>query len=73
MGGDEDGGGCIDSKLLIDTIKNKQQMTIDIESLIKQIDEDGSGQIEFDEFQTLLESRAEHPEIKDFKKWFSFK
>ena len=29
-------------------------MTIDIEKLIEQIDEDGSGEIEFDEFKQLL-------------------
>jgi len=31
-------------------------MTIDIEALIKEIDEDGSGEIEFGEFKTLLKS-----------------
>ena len=30
-------------------------MTIDIEALIEEIDEDGSGEIEFDEFQALLQ------------------
>ena len=29
-------------------------MTIDIEKLIEEIDEDGSGEIEFDEFKQLL-------------------
>jgi Ca2+-binding EF-hand superfamily protein len=29
-------------------------MTIDIEKLILEIDEDGSGEIEFDEFKALL-------------------
>ena len=29
-------------------------MTIDIEKLIQEIDEDGSGEIEFDEFKALL-------------------
>ena len=36
----------IDSDYLIDVIKNQFNMTIDIEGLIKQIDEDGSGEIE---------------------------
>ncbi len=31
-------------------------MTIDIEALIKEIDEDGSGKIEFDEFTALLKN-----------------
>ena len=72
MGGDEDGGGNIDADKLIDTIKNEMEMTIDIENLIKEIDEDGSGEIEFDEFQQLLESDADNPEIINFRKWFEF-
>jgi Ca2+-binding EF-hand superfamily protein len=31
-------------------------MTIDIEKLIQDIDEDGSGKIEYDEFKNLLSS-----------------
>jgi len=31
-------------------------MTIDIEKLILEIDEDGSGEIEFDEFELLMAS-----------------
>ena len=31
-------------------------MTIDIEKLIRDIDEDGSGEIEYDEFKQLLKS-----------------
>ena len=31
-------------------------MTIDIEKLIEEIDEDGSGEIEFDEFKALLQT-----------------
>lgn len=30
-------------------------MTIDIEALIQEVDEDGSGEIEFDEFKELLQ------------------
>jgi len=54
MGGEPDGGGCVDAKKLIETIKEEFQMTIDIERLIEEIDEDGSGEIEFDEFKALL-------------------
>ena len=54
MGGDQDGGGCVDARKLIMTIKDEFQMTIDIEKLIEEIDEDGSGEIEFDEFKALL-------------------
>ena len=54
MGGKADGDGCVDAKKLIETIKSEFQMTIDIEKLIEEIDEDGSGEIEFDEFKALL-------------------
>ena len=54
MGGEADGGGCVDATKLIHTIKEEFGMTIDIEKLIEEIDEDGSGEIEFDEFKALL-------------------
>ena len=54
MGGETDGGGCVDATKLIKTIKEDFEMTIDIEKLIEEIDEDGSGEIEFDEFKALL-------------------
>ena len=54
MGGQADGDGFIDADKLIHTIKNEFEMTIDIEALIQEVDEDGSGEIEFDEFQQLL-------------------
>ena len=50
MGGVPDGDGAINADKLIKTIKEEFEMTIDIEKLIKEIDEDGSGQIEFGEF-----------------------
>ena len=56
MGGEPDGEGCVDAQKLIATIKQEFQMTIDIEALIEEIDEDGSGEIEFDEFKALLAS-----------------
>lgn len=34
-------------------------MTIDIEALIQEVDEDGSGEIEFDEFKELLQGGPE--------------
>ena len=58
MGGEEDGDGCIDAEELIRIIKHDFQMTIDIEALIEEIDEDGSGEIEFDEFKALLTGGA---------------
>lgn len=58
MGGDQDGGGCVDAEMLIKTIKEEFEMTIDIEALIAEVDEDGSGEIEFDEFKELLAASA---------------
>ena len=51
MGGEPDGEGCVDARKLIKTIKEEFEMTIDIERLIEEVDEDGSGEIEFDEFK----------------------
>ena len=56
MGGQEDGDGSIDAEKLIRIIKEEFEMTIDIEKLIADIDEDGSGEIEYDEFRNLLSS-----------------
>ena len=56
MGGQEDGNGFIDADRLIKIIKEEFEMTIDIEKLIQDIDEDGSGEIEYDEFRNLLSS-----------------
>ena len=56
MGGEPNGEGYIDAEKLIRIIKDEFEMTIDIEKLINDIDEDGSGQIEYDEFRNLLSS-----------------
>ena len=40
-------------------------MTIDIEKLIEDIDEDGSGEIEYDEFTALLSSSDWKGQQKD--------
>ena len=50
LGGDPSGDGFIEISNLINILKNNFDMTIDIEKLIKEIDEEGSGQIEFGEF-----------------------
>ena len=56
LGGEAGGEDKIDAKKLIDIIKNQFEMTIDIEKLIEEIDEDGSGEIEYSEFKSLLNS-----------------
>eukprot|EP00335_Anophryoides_haemophila_P000140 CAMPEP_0204820988 /NCGR_PEP_ID=MMETSP1018-20131115/1045_1 /ASSEMBLY_ACC=CAM_ASM_000518 /TAXON_ID=46462 /ORGANISM="Anophryoides haemophila, Strain AH6" /LENGTH=43 /DNA_ID= /DNA_START= /DNA_END= /DNA_ORIENTATION= len=43
MGGNEDATGHVDASVLIETIKNEFQMTIDIEKLISDVDTDNSG------------------------------
>jgi calmodulin len=44
----------VKKETLIKIIKNDFGLTIDIEELINKIDTDGSGEIEFEEFKTLL-------------------
>ena len=41
--GNIDKSGNINAERLVDIIKNQFKLTIDIEALIKEIDEDGSG------------------------------
>ena len=65
MGGEPDGDGAIDATKLIKTIKEEFEMTIDIEKLIQEIDEDGSGQIEFGEFTQLLQGGGNEDEDGD--------
>ena len=54
LGGNEDRSGHINAQQLVDIIKNQFEMTIDIEGLIAEVDEDHSGMIEYDEFMSLL-------------------
>ena len=56
LGGDANGEGHIDAAKLIKIIKEEFEMTIDIEKLIKDIDDDDSGKIEYNEFMNLLSS-----------------
>eukprot|EP00605_Chrysophyceae_sp_TOSAG23-4_P001910 GSChrysophyteH1.ASY1.ANO1.2108.1 assembled CDS len=53
-GGDEDLGGCVKRETLVHIVKEEFGLPIDIEELINRIDADGSGEIEFDEFEELL-------------------
>mmetsp|Transcript_14653 Transcript_14653/g.16835 ORF Transcript_14653/g.16835 Transcript_14653/m.16835 type:complete len:156 (-) Transcript_14653:240-707(-) len=54
MGGGPGKEGKVDAKVLIQVIKEEFNMTIDIEKLIEEIDADGSGEIEYEEFKNLL-------------------
>lgn len=59
MGGNPDKSGKVDAQKLIQVIKEEFNMTIDIVKLIEDVDEDGSGEIEYDEFRTLLSTQYE--------------
>jgi calmodulin len=53
-GGSRDKTGHVKRETLVKIIKEDFGLTINIELLINNIDTDGSGEIEFDEFKTLL-------------------
>jgi len=53
-GGLQDKSGNVKRETLVKIIKHDFGLTIDIEELINKIDTDGSGEIEFEEFKTLL-------------------
>ena len=53
-GGEEDLSGCVKRETLIQIVKEEFGLPIDIEELINKIDADGSGEIEFEEFEELL-------------------
>lgn len=54
LGGNPDKTGEIDTRRLKDIIKSQFEMTIDIDNLIKDVDEDDSGKIDYYEFVKLL-------------------
>jgi hypothetical protein len=53
-GGAADKSGHVERETLVKIIKEDFGLTIDIEKLIDDIDEDGSGEIEYGEFRQLL-------------------
>jgi Ca2+-binding EF-hand superfamily protein len=53
-GGNADKSGNVHRETLVKIIKHDFSLTIDIEALIDEIDTDGSGQIEYDEFKVLM-------------------
>jgi Ca2+-binding EF-hand superfamily protein len=54
--GDENKDGSVNAEELIRIVKKEFEMSIDIEKLIQEVDEDQSGVIEFDEFKCLLKA-----------------
>ena len=53
LGGSKDQTGSISTEKLCDVVKDFG-LTIDIEKLIHDIDKDGSGQVDYEEFKALL-------------------
>jgi len=53
-GGAPDKSGNVKRETLVKIIKHDFGLTIDIVEVINNVDTDGSGEIEFDEFKTLL-------------------
>ena len=53
-GGDSDKGGCVDANVLIKLIKEDFGLSVDMEALIREVDTDGLGKMEFQKFQELL-------------------
>ena len=58
IGGSRDRSGFIDATTLKTTVNNFR-LTIDIDSMIEEVDEDGSGQIEYGEFAQMWEDGEE--------------
>ena len=69
---DKDGDGTISVNELGALFKcfGAKKSVTELEQILLKYDDDGSGEIEFDEFKTLLENDGEHPEIDAFKSWF---
>ena len=53
-GGEASGDGHVERDVLVKLIKEDFSLAINIEEMIAQVDEDGSGEIEFGEFCELL-------------------
>ena len=53
-GGNSDKSGNVHRETLVKIIKHDFSLTIDIEALIDEIDTDGSGEIEYEEFKVLM-------------------
>ena len=55
MGGNKDRSGLVNLDFLVKTIQEDFGLEIDIKKLIKDIDTDSSGEIDFFEFKSLLQ------------------
>ena len=58
-GGNPDKTGCVNRDVISRIIKIDFGLEIDINKMMDAVDEDGSGEMEFDEFELLLNGDAE--------------
>lgn len=61
LGGHKDMSGHVQRDLLVTTIKSDFGLPINIEDMIDELDEDGSGEIEWPEFKLLFQRKPEEP------------
>ena len=54
VGGGHDGDGFVDADLLIKIIKEDFCLNIDIESMVRELDTSGDGEIDYEEFTMLF-------------------
>ena len=54
MGGPADKSGHIDGQVLVDIIQGEFQLSIDMEELIRSVDDSGNGEIEYEEFEKMM-------------------
>ena len=58
IGGPSDKSGHIDGDVLVKIIKEEFDLPIDIEQLIREVDDSGNGEIEYEEFEKMMSSQA---------------
>lgn len=57
IGGPADKSGHIDGEVLVRIIKQEFELPIDIEELIRSVDDSGNGEIEYEEFENMLQDK----------------
>ena len=68
LGGGADKSGHILRSLLVQVIKEDFGLPIDIEGMIDELDEDGSGEIEWVEFETMFKQRPQQMKIEPVRR-----
>ena len=58
IGGPADKSGHIDGQVLVRIIKEEFDLPIDIEELIRSVDDSGNGEIEYEEFEKMLKDKS---------------